>query len=338
MKIRRFLSILLLLCLAVNSTALAAATSKKTAVTVLYNGIVTKRYGSSTTNVYGTMDKTSKALKTLKPGSEIEITAIYPNWVQVKNGTGVGYILRNRIDVTDTVDPVKTPPYPVMEHFYYALIDRDVEVKADKKSGSATLTQLTKGARVAIIGVEDGWAKLIYHRQYGYVDTRALAELYPIASNIEEAGTQEPLAVFTSYYSDNEDRINNLAVACKYISKVMKPGESMNFNHTAGPFTAKRGYLPAPVLKDGKVTTNYGGGSCQVSSTLWDTLMQLPGITVLMRKPHGNNAASYLPHGMDASSGATNLNFIFRNDYSFPIRIDASTHDHALFIAIYKGS
>ena len=187
MKIRRFLSILLLLCLAVNSTALAATTSKKTAVTVLYNGIVTKRYGSSTTNVYGTMDKTSKALKTLKPGSEIEITAIYPNWVQVKNGTGVGYILRNRIDVTDTVDPVKTPPYPVMEHFYYALIDRDVEVKADKKSGSATLTQLTKGARVAIIGMEDGWAKLIYHRQYGYVDTRALAELYPIASNIEEA-------------------------------------------------------------------------------------------------------------------------------------------------------
>ena len=65
------------------------------------------------------------------------------------------------------------------------------------------------------------------------------AELYPIASNIEEAGTQEPLAVFTSYYSDNEDRINNLAVACKYISKVMKPGESMNFNHTAGPFTAE---------------------------------------------------------------------------------------------------
>ena len=80
----------------------------------------------------------------------------------------------------------------------------------------------------------------------------------------------------------------------------------------------------------------YGGGSCQVSSTLWDTLMQLPGITVLRRNPHGANAASYLPHGMDAASGTNTQNFIFRNDFDFPIRIDASTHDLALFVAIYK--
>ena len=335
MKIRRLTALILALCLLHGGTALAA--TKKKTVQVLYRGIVTKRYGSSTTNVYGKMDKTTTALKNLKPGTEIDITAIYPNWVEVKNGSGVGYILRNRIDVTETVDPVNTPPYPVMEHFYYALIDRDVEVKAEKKASSTTLTTLTNGARIAIIGVEDGWAKLVYHRQYGYVDSRYLTELYPIASNIEEAGTEEPLAVFTSYYSDNEDRINNLGVACKYISKVIQPGGSMNFNSTAGPFTAGRGYLSAPVLKDKGTKLSFGGGSCQVSSTLWDTLMQMPGITVLMRKPHGNNAASYLPHGMDASSGATNLNFIFRNDYSFPIRIDASTHDFALFIAVYKG-
>ena len=60
------------------------------------------------------------------------------------------------------------------------------------------------------------------------------------------------------------------------------------------------------------------------------------GITVLRRNPHGANAASYLPHGMDAASGTNTQNFIFRNDYDFPIRIDASTHDLALFVAIYK--
>ncbi len=81
----------------------------------------------------------------------------------------------------------------------------------------------------------------------------------------------------------------------------------------------------------------YGGGSCQVSSTLWDALMQLTGITVTMRKPHGNSGAAYLPHGMDASSGRDDLNLIFRNDYPFPVRIDASCHDHALFVAVYKG-
>ena len=116
----------------------------------------------------------------------------------------------------------------------------------------------------------------------------------------------------------------------------MQPGEVMDFNATVGPFSAETGYMPAPVLVDDGVKTGYGGGSCQVSSTLWDALMQLPGITILKRNPHGNNAASYLPHGMDAASGTATQNFIFRNDFDFPIRIEASTHDLAMFVAIYK--
>ena len=338
MNHKRAAALLLACLLALGAQPALAAKKNISTPTVIYNGIVTKRYGNSTTSIYPKMDKTSKAIQFLNPGASIEITAIYPNWVEVKTGSGVGYILRNRIDVEATVDPANTPPYPVTEHFYYAYIDRDVEVKEAKDANSTTLTTLTEGARVALMGMEDGWAKLIYHRQYGYIDTRYLTEVYPIASDIESADSSEPLAVFTSYYNNNPDRINNLTVACKLISKTIQPGESMNFNQTVGPFNARTGYLPAPVLKDGKTKLSFGGGSCQVSSTLWDTLMQMPGITVLMRKPHGNNAASYLPHGMDASSGASNLNFIFRNDYSFPIRIDASTHDFALFVAVYKGN
>lgn len=303
----------------------------------LYRGIITRRYANSTTSIYQEMDKESKVVKYLNPGTKIEITAIYPGWIQVKYGTkSTGYVLRNRVDVEEAVDPVNTPPYPAVVHPYYAEIDRTIDVKSEKSADSETLTVLTDGARVAFMGVEDGWAKLIYHRQYGYVDTRELRELLPVAGSEAVADGSTPIAVFTSYYNDNRDRINNLAVACRFISKVMQPGESMNFNDTVGPFNAQNGYLPAPVLVDGETKNNYGGGSCQVSSTLWDTLLQLPGITTLMRKPHGNNGASYLPHGNDASSGTDNLNLIFRNDYDFPIRIDASTHDHALFVAIYK--
>ena len=123
-----------------------------------------------------------------------------------------------------------------------------------------------------------------------------------------------------------------------YINKTIAPGESMDFNRTVGPFTPRNGYLSAPVLKDKGTKLSFGGGSCQVSSTLWDTLMQMPGITVLMRKPHGANAASYLPHGMDASSGASNLNFKVRNDYSFPIRIEGHTnYDGALLMVVYRA-
>lgn len=305
---------------------------------VLYRGIITHRFKDSYTKVYTKMDKDSKAIKVLDPGNKINITALYPEWVEVVLNDGkTGYIIRQRIDVTETVDPVNTPPYPIWVQPYYIEIDRTVEVKSDKDAASETLSVLTDGARVAVLGCEDGWVKLIFHRQYGYINSNDIAELLPVAPHAETAGTDVPLAVFTSFYNDNESRINNLMVACGYISKTLQPGESMNFNDTVSPFSKENGYMPAPVLVDGELSEGYGGGSCQVSSTLWDTLMQLTGITVTMRKPHGNSGAAYLPHGMDASSGRDDLNLIFRNDYPFPVRIDASCHDHALFVAIYKG-
>ena len=332
-KFRSLLSLTLILCILCAPAAYAA--EKKS--DVLYEGIITRRYPNSYTNVYDRMDSDSgKVIKTMNAGNKIQILDVYPGWVAIKVGSGVGYVMRHRIDVTGNPDPVHTPNYPIVSMPYYAVIDRDVEVKADKTAESDTLSLLTTGARVAIEGFEDGWAVVIHKRVYGYINTNDLSEILPVAADIETADGSQPISVFNSFYSDNPDRIVNLGVCCKFISRVLQPGETMNFNNEVSPFSAANGYRLAPVLVDGETKMGYGGGSCQVSSTLWDALMQLPGITVLRRNPHGDNAASYLPHGMDAASGTDTQNFIFRNDYDFPIRIDASTHDLALFVAIYK--
>ena len=330
-KRKALLPLALILCILMGSVALAAED------TVIYNGIITRRYPNSYTNIYKEMDTESEILTTKNAGNRIQILAVYPNWVAIQYGAkGVAYVLRHRIDVTQNLDPKHVPDYPVTPQSYYAVIDRTVEVKAEKNTESETLSTLTEGAKIAIMGMEDGWAVVIHKREYGYINSNDLNEIYPVAPDIEAADSQTPLSVFTSFYSDNPDRIINLGICCDFISKVMQPGEVMDFNATVGPFSAETGYMPAPVLVDDGVKTGYGGGSCQVSSTLWDALMQLPGITILKRNPHGNNAASYLPHGMDAASGTATQNFIFRNDFDFPIRIEASTHDLAMFVAIYK--
>lgn len=323
------LSVLLLGCLPLQAFA---------AKEVLYEGIITHRFAESYTKVYVKMDKDSKAIRHLDPGNKIRITALHPGWVEVLLPDGdIGYIIRKRIDVTEVVDPVNTPVYPIWPQPYYIEIDRTVEVKSDKRADSETLSVLTDGAKIAVLGCEDGWVKLIHKQDYGYINSNDVSEMLPVAADPATADTKTPLSVFTSYYNTNESRISNLKVACGYISRTLQPGEVMNFNDTVSPFNRENGYLPAPVLVDGELSEGYGGGSCQVSSTLWDTLMQLSGITILMRKPHGNSGADYLPHGMDASSGRSDLNLIFRNDFDFPIRIDASCHDLAMFIAIYKG-
>lgn len=301
----------------------------------LYNAVVTRRFQNSTTKIYSEMDTESKVLKWCNPGHKLVITKVFPNWVEVKYGNGVGYVLRLRVDVEEAIDPVNTPPYGVEFNQYYTVIHQPTQVYADKNRESEVLSTLTKGAKVGFIGFEDGYAKLIHKRQYGYVDTRDLSVLYPVAQSAENhEGGETPIAVYTSFYSDNPSRIMNLELCCEKMNRVMQPGDVLDFNNSVGPFTVSNGYQLAPGLKDGKTIMSPGGGSCQVSSTLFNTIVQLPGVTIVERHHHGNNFAPYLPAGMDASSGV--LNFQIRNDYDFPIRIEGSCHDLALFIAIYK--
>ncbi len=301
----------------------------------LYSGIITYNFSSSYTVVYREMDMDSEELDRFYAGHALKITAFYPNWVQIQYGSGVAYVIRHRVDRVVPLDESTTPPYGVWVNRYYTVAEEDILIRSDKDEDSEVLAVLTRGARLAFIGVEDGWGVCVYKRQYGYVDTSTLSSLYRVSPDAEtETDPDVPIAVYCSFYTDNVTRINNLAVCCLRMARVMEPGDTLDFNGSVGPFKASNGYLPAPVLIDGGTTDGYGGGSCQVSSTLYNTVLQLPGITVTERHPHGSNGAPYLPHGTDASSG--DLNFRMRNDYSFPIRLEGSVHDLCLFIAVYR--
>jgi len=118
----------------------------------------------------------------------------------------------------------------------------------------------------------------------------------------------------------------------------MEPGESLNFNKQIGPYRKANGYFPAPVLVNGGSQLGYGGGTCQSSSTLYNALRQIPGITILQRRPHGPGCARYLPMHQDAAVGTDNLNLRFRNDCPFAIRIVAEcTGEGVLCIQIYMA-
>lgn len=280
-------------------------------------------------------------LASLRKYTWVTIEAVYPTFVLATvNGT-TGYIYRSRLELVTAIDPVSTPPYGVEVYQYTARALTDAPIMSEKGAGQ-TLVTLHEGARLALIGLEDGYGKLIYHRQYAYVDTRCLTALENVRAAPDEQ-LPAPLAAYTSYYrlADTEaniGRMKNIAAACAKLSAItLAPGESLDFNKQIGPYNKRNGYFVAPVLVDGETKLNYGGGTCQVSSTLYNVVLQLPGLGVVYRRAHGPSGASYLPHGVDAAVGNSTLNFIFRNNYSFPVRIDASSQDGALYIAIWRA-
>lgn len=290
-------------------------------------------------------DASAKHSAILPAKSTVEIIELGPDWLLISSDKGDGYIRRRYIDFTrvEPLNPAATPPYPAILSEYIAWVARETEVREAPEMNAASLVTLQPGARLAFIGVEDGWARLIYHRQYAYVDTRDLSELAPLSTETKDPDGSAPIAAYTSFYNiatneDNRNRMVNIAVANERMRQyIIQPGEAFDFNRYVGPYNRLSGYLPAPTLVDGGVQLGYGGGTCQVSSTLYNTLMQLPGLSVEKRRPHGPGGAKYLPLHADAAVGNQNLNLVFRNFYSFPVYIDGSAQDGALTILIWPA-
>ena len=285
--------------------------------------------------------ETAKMVTRVPKGKTIEILRVDPKWALVRYAGKTGYVVRTQFYKVAAIDPVNTPPYGVFKHTFMAVAAGITPVLHAPQADAEAVMTLTEGAKVSILDITDGWARVPFRREYAYIDTRNLKELTPVSATDTPRSGETPIAAFTSYYKvvqtkDNKGRMNNIHVACERLSRVIEPGEVLDFNAHIGPYNRKIGYMEAPILADGGTKLGYGGGTCQVSSTLYNTIMQLPHITVLRRVPHGPGGIYYLPHGMDAAVGNDTQNLRFQNDYDFPLRVEASAQDGALFICIWK--
>lgn len=291
------------------------------------------------------IDEGINHFNSIPAGVWVKIHAVYPTYVLVTYESGKihGYVNRLCIEYPRVIDPENTPPYGVEFNHFLAKIGAEAAPITDRPGGGETLITLYPGAKISFIGFENGYAKVIYHRQYGYIDSNLLCDLEPVYTDAETAGTDHPIASYTSFYKittdqSNLNRMHNLKVACQRISAItLQPGQELNFNRDIGPYKASVGYLPAGTITEEGIKDGIGGGTCQVASTLYNVVLQLPGINVVYRRAHGNNGASYLPIWVDAAVGNSTQNFRFRNEYPFPVRFDFGVQDGAITLIMYRA-
>ena len=276
--------------------------------------------------------------------TRLDVLYVGSFWAILRHENTIGYIKRDRIHKVTPVDPVNTPPYGTQKAAYIATTADVCEVRKSMSDSDASWVVLNPGTKLSIWKIQDGWAIVPYWRTYGYIDLNDLTDLIPVSPTDDPINEETPIAAYTSYYdmsttAINQSRLVNIEVACQRLTRVMQPGESLNFNKQVGPYRPQYGYQKAWVLVNGESVPGYGGGTCQVSSTLYNALLQLPGVEILQRRPHGPAGAKYLPHGVDAAVGSDELNLRFRNNYDFPIRVEGHTsNDGALLMVVYKVS
>ena len=132
-------------------------------------------------------------------------------------------------------------------------------------------------------------------------------------------------------------RIGNVRTAAGYMNDViLLPGEVFSYLETCGPYGTEKGYGAGQAYHDGKTVTTVGGGVCQGSSTLYWALLRA-NMEIVYRRAHGYEP-SYMPAGLDATVANTTVDFKFRNDTEYPVKIEAYMDDQNYIHVILHGT
>ncbi|HML87082.1 MAG TPA: VanW family protein [Methylomusa anaerophila] len=140
---------------------------------------------------------------------------------------------------------------------------------------------------------------------------------------------------YTTYFNPaDQNRTQNILLAAKSVSDILvRAGEIFSFNNTVGLRLARHGYKEAPVYIDGKLVPDWGGGVCQVSSTLYNAIL-LADYDIEERTAHFRPPA-YVPIGQDATVADNLLDFKFKNNSPHNIYITSEVMGNHLTINIY---
>ena len=184
------------------------------------------------------------------------------------------------------------------------------------------------------ISIDDA-KKMLEEKQEQY--TIPLKITYPNVSTNDigfDAFPDQLSSFSTSFKSSNSNRSTNIRLcASKINGVVLMPGETFSFNSTVGKRTPEAGYKEAPAYLNGKTIMDYGGGICQVSSTLYNAVLY-SNLEITERYNHGYQP-SYVKSGLDATVSWGGPDFKFTNNRNYPIKIMTDTSNKILNIYIY---
>ena len=177
------------------------------------------------------------------------------------------------------------------------------------------------GRELDITGLNEQICAMVDTLQSGVVDLTPTVVEAPVTRKYLEG----QIVLLSSYETaigatSDPGRFINIENGTKRFDKlIIKSGEQVSFNKVAGKRTYSNGYADAPELAYGDYRTGVGGGICQVSSTLYNAVVNA-GLEIKTRYQH-SLASNYVPLGLDATVQDDRLDFVFKNTTNADIYI-----------------
>ena len=138
----------------------------------------------------------------------------------------------------------------------------------------------------------------------------------------------------TDYSSSSANRAANIQRGTELLNgTVVYSGESVSVTELVIPFDEENGYAPAPSYENGEVVDSYGGGICQVSTTLYMSLLRAE-LEITERHNH-SMIVNYVKPSMDAAISEGYKDLKFTNNLETPIYIEGYTSGGEVGFVVY---
>ncbi len=155
-------------------------------------------------------------------------------------------------------------------------------------------------------------------------------------------GTEEELSVVrdligtftTNYKSSSAGRAKNVENgASKIHGTILYPGDELSVYELVNPFTQENGYELAGSYLNGETVESFGGGICQVSTTLYNAVLNAE-LEITQRYNH-SMIVTYVNPAADAAIAGTYKDLRFKNSFDFPVYIEATWENRNITFNIY---
>ena len=276
-------------------------------------------------------------MDSLKKNTKVYVNNVGEKWSQISVRNQVGYVRTNKLVRFRSLNPEK---YPVP--------GRTVNAGIVTLGGSAKITggifpgmTAEKGTMICVKKATKTNYELAVWRGSG---TLALtAGEYKAFAPWKTAKPGDLIGGFTTYYHKKYDapleanRVYNITLACKRIhNDVIQPGKSYSFNGHCAPYSDGHGYKKAQNISGPTGTSvGFGGGVCQLSTTLYNAILGLP-LQVDEMMVHRERGVKYIPQWFDSAVGPYS-DLKFTNTLPYPIQLWANPQGGALTVLIYRA-
>lgn len=201
---------------------------------------------------------------------------------------------------------------------------KPIEAKFQMSGGK--VSEFQNGQDGIVLDTEETFSK-IKHEIFNSNPIELAVNKLPVlssAGDLNDFGIKEIIGIGSSNFAGSPaNRRHNIKIGAAAVSgTLIKPGEEFSLLKILGEVSAAAGYLPELVIKENKTTPEFGGGLCQIGTTVFRATLE-SGLPVTMRRNHSYRVQYYEPAGTDATIYDPWPDYKFINDTPHHILIQA---------------